>query len=126
MDRAELLLTALAHVAWADGVLLPAEAQFFLSVLRGLELPSTRQARFMANLLHPPALTALPWEIVDKKDCHWLLGMGYQMAAADGHVSPAETDALAAIAQAAGISWAEAEVEFSRLTGLVAPAAEPS
>jgi tellurite resistance protein len=103
------MLAALAHVAWADGALLPGEARFFTEVIDGLALDPADAARAWRLVVSPPrGPEALPPAPLSPADQRQVLRLGYAMAGADGAVSEVELAALRAISVAYGIPWPEA------------------
>ena len=88
------LIRALAVIAWADGVLRPGEADFFLGVLRGLDLTDETEKETLAAVLRPGSPDDILKVHYDEEDRRWVIGFGYLMAAADGEVCSEEMDAL--------------------------------
>lgn len=103
------MLAALAHVAWADGALLPGEARFFTEVIDGLALDPSDAVVAWRHVVIPAAdPSAFPPAALTLEDQHQVLRLGYAMAGADGGVSEKELAALRAISLAYGIPWPEA------------------
>lgn len=103
------MLAALAHVAWADGALLPGEARFFTEVIDGLDLDPADAVGAWRRVVVPDASPgAFPTAPLTLEDQRQVLRLGYAMAGADGAVSEPELAALRAISLAYGIPWPEA------------------
>jgi uncharacterized tellurite resistance protein B-like protein len=123
--REHCLLSALAEVAWADGVLKPQEAQFFVDVITQLALPADAAAALYRDILATDAPASLDPIHVDEDDRRWILGFGHLMSACDGEVSPSEVDVLRSLARRLGVSWEEAQALFKQadtIRPLVIPA----
>ncbi|MAQ19800.1 MAG: hypothetical protein CMN30_33985 [Sandaracinus sp.] len=110
-DRRIMMLACLSEVAWADGVLKPTEAAFFVEVVDGLGLTGSMAIGALRQVLLP-ASAELDLAILDGDDRRWVLGFGYLIAAADGDVSRDELDVLETFARRFGVSSAEAQTIF--------------
>lgn len=107
-NLALFLIAALGLVAWADGVLMPGEASFFLQVIDGLQLPPDERAAALRNVIVPVAgVKALPAAELSAADQQQVLRFAYAMASADGTISDAELGVIREIGQSFGIPWAE-------------------
>ena len=109
LTRARTMITALARIAWSDGHLLPGEAEFFASVIEGLELPPEEAAAaWRAIVLGAREDQPLDASELGRADQEQLLKIGYAMAGADGAVSDEELGAIRVLAASCGIGWKEA------------------
>jgi uncharacterized tellurite resistance protein B-like protein len=103
------MLAALAHVAWADGALLPGEARFFTEVIDGLDLDPADAVRAWRRVVVPADTPGdFPPAPLSLDDQRQTLRLGYAMAGADGGVSEPELAALRAISLSYNIPWPEA------------------
>ena len=103
------MLAALAHVAWADGALLPGEARFFAEVIDGLAFePADCSLAWRRVVVPAEAPASFPPAPLSREDQRQVLRLGYAMAGADGGVSEPELAALRAISLSYGIPWPEA------------------
>lgn len=110
--REHWLLSALAEVAWADGVLKPQEARFFVDVISQLSLPADAASALYHDILAPSAGPSVDATKVDEDDRRWILGFGHLMSACDGDVSPAEVEVLRSLAERLNVPWDHAELLF--------------
>ena len=111
-DRRISALTVLGLVTWADGVLHPEEARFFVEAVNGFELPNDDKVKAYREILIPPDIGKLDVSGLDDDDRRWLLLMGYVMASVDGHVAPEEFDMLRRLSDLFGVDWNEARALF--------------
>lgn len=111
--RTKTLLAALKDVAWADGVLRPQEARFFLDVISQLKLPAEDAAQIFRDVLSDEPSTNTNASALDDDDKKWVLGFGYLMAAADGDVDAKELAVLRGLADRFGVTWDRAEALFT-------------
>lgn len=109
--RTRSLIATLTEVAWADGILRPQEAAFFVDVVSRLELPAEEEALIYRGVLS--GSTDTDDAVLDADDRRWVLGFGYLMAAVDGDVDPREIAALQLIAARLGINSDEAQALFA-------------
>ena len=108
-NREYVLLTALAEIAWADGVLHRREARFFKGVLEEVGLKKEHSADVFASILDPNTKGMLASDIIDEEDKRWIIGFGYLMAAADGEVNSKEMDVIRRFADEFGFDEATVE-----------------
>ncbi|MCU0654641.1 MAG: hypothetical protein MUF64_04920 [Polyangiaceae bacterium] len=107
-NLALFLIAALGLVAWADGVLMPGEARFFLQVIDGLQLPPDERAAALRSVIVPVAgVQELPAAELSAADQRQVLRFAYAMASADGAISDAELGVIRELGQRFGVSWAE-------------------
>lgn len=111
-DRRACLLTALGEIAWADGVLRPEEAKFFVDVVAELGLPGDEVVTIYRDVLVPGPIAELDISELDDDDRRWVLGFGYLMAGVDGHVADEELAVLRGLADRFDITWDDAKALF--------------
>lgn len=122
--RYEVLMNALSSVAWADGVLRPDEAQFFVEVVSQLGLPPEEAALVLQSVLAPRGVDDLDTAVLDEDDRRWALGFGYLMALSDGSVADTELNVLRTLAKCLEVAWTEAEELFAEVRAAHAQAQE--
>ena len=110
--RTRNLLAALKDVAWADGVLRPQEAGFFVDVVSRLELTSEEAAYVYRDVLLGDSAKADALSLEDD-DKRWVLAFGYLMASADNDVDDREIAVLLSLAGQFGISSDDAQRIFA-------------
>lgn len=117
-SRASCLMSALAEVAWADGVLRPEEARFFVDVVKQLGLTEDVAAVTYELVLTAQTVEGLDLRLLDRDDRRWVLGFGYLMSAVDGDVTATEIAVLQDLARRLGVPWVEAETLFQEAESL--------
>jgi uncharacterized tellurite resistance protein B-like protein len=117
-NRWRVLLAVLRDVAWADEVLRPSEARYFVDVVSRLDI-SFEQAAFIyrevlsCDCENLGSLSIEDAAFLDEDDKRWLLAMGYLMASIDATVDPEELVVLRKLATSLGVDWSEAQRVFS-------------
>jgi tellurite resistance protein len=124
-DRRACLLAALGEVAWADGILRPDEAKFFVDVVAELDLPLDEVSGVYRNVLVPGPVAELEIAELDDDDRRWVLGFGYLMAGVDGEVADTELAVLRELAERLGIAWDDAQALFQDAESMRAALANP-
>jgi tellurite resistance protein len=85
------MIACLAKVAWADGKLLPQEADFFRDTIQGLNLPLEVEQRAWQAVVTPSAnLDTEALALLSEKDRRFIADVSLAMAAADGQLSDEE------------------------------------
>lgn len=94
-EKIPVMIACLAKVAWADGKLLPQEAEFFRATILGLELPPEVEQRAWQAVITPTAtLDTQALALLSDDDRRFIADISYQMAAVDGQLSDEEHQVL--------------------------------
>ena len=104
-DKIPVMIACLAQVAWADGKLLPQEADFFRETIAGLDLPAEVEQRAWQAVVNPAAnLDTQALALLSEEDRRFIAAISYKMAAVDGQMSDEEYNVLLqlGIAEVAG------------------------
>lgn len=94
-DRIPIMIACLAKVAWADGKLLPVEANFFQQVIEALEISPQREKQAWQAVVCPPSeITEEQVALLSSADRAQILALSFDMAGADSDTSDEERDVI--------------------------------
>ena len=98
-EKVTVMIACLARVAWADGRLLPAEAEFFSAVIRGLNLsPEVERSAWEAVVSPPADVDRSELAQLSSADRQHILQVSREMAASDGSIGDEELQAIRELA----------------------------
>jgi tellurite resistance protein len=112
MHLSASMVRALAAVAWADGVMKPAESEALVRVARSAGLSAEEIASVEDAARHPVTLDAVGHLAVDADQAEYLFALACIVSGVDGDVDPRERATLNQLALRLGLD----EEAFERAT----------
>ena len=94
-EKIPVMIAVLARVAWADGKLLPQEAEFFRETIAGLNLSPELELQAWQAVVSPTGkLDEADLALLSAEDRRFIADISQKMATADGQLSYQEQRVL--------------------------------